>query len=811
VGVAKITNVANASVGKYSIELVKDPGLSAKRLAAIAKRLVEIIPLITAAEAAHAVALAALDMAYEALDAAITQQKPSTTEQSAVVAAIQELTKKKQAWDRLKSEKLLLEKEQTVLTTATQAETRNNVWCIDKTTDLVVNQIVGTAEINGEAGTILVYPGGAAEDLGGILQPTGVSTPSAVFFNWAILPGWQKWKPTYRIGTIVDINYDDGLCDVALDLAYSSTGLPINQAGEEYLLLQPAVTGWTQFCDDNPGFPLVSNTASTSIEMTAQLKADLQTVNAEVNNRHTYKLDTETYGKLEHWTTMSPGGSGDCEDFALTKAKALLDLGYPASAIHIEIGLTQKGVGHAWLVVQTDKGDIALDNGYDTPVPTGALSYTNRRRQTGRNWGEATVILRAVPIYYMGNEDAALFFPPSEGYGGDRVVVEFIEQKWEQPIVIGFESNPRATNVNFYIGKTTSPFSEYARDTISARCLRYFKTGPNASLSNLTNERIKLLVLPCPVRVLSDEELAAIQAFRGRGGRVAFFAGSNREKANEVLTQLGSNFEIMPTRYNTNIKNLSGFMKESGVSAPSMFWVPVQITGWLNFKSSKWGDASLRDFHGYGLQYGSDMAATMIQDAFYKHSSSLNGPFPAIHCSEQKNEIEGSPPPSWTVTWVDPAGAAQVFPAGYRTAYPTDLSAWANWIGANSGSMPHLRMEAYGYTIPTFSTPYGTLWDLEEMMGVDMFGAIMAYEKGSNMSVACMKLSFLTSATGDPAWIDYYYRTVAFINWLNNGEMPIHDFFQNGNTFQPWPPYIPSYYSYGGGYVDGDGSVLVGP
>lgn len=82
-----------------------------------------------------------------------------------------------------------------------------------------------------------------------------------------------------------------------------------------------------------------------------------------------------------------------CEDFALTKAQELLNKGYPASALHIEVGLVSPTSAHAWLVVQTTSGDYALDIiGGDSVKRNSAIrtntgeEYYGRRRQIGENW-----------------------------------------------------------------------------------------------------------------------------------------------------------------------------------------------------------------------------------------------------------------------------------------------------------------------------------------------------------------------------------------------------------------------------------------
>jgi hypothetical protein len=74
------------------------------------------------------------------------------------------------------------------------------------------------------------YDGNAVYDSArdGQLTPTLAMTPAAAFYNLAMLPGWQKWKPTYRYGTITAVDGD--LANVTLDAATSTQqGLGVNQ------------------------------------------------------------------------------------------------------------------------------------------------------------------------------------------------------------------------------------------------------------------------------------------------------------------------------------------------------------------------------------------------------------------------------------------------------------------------------------------------------------------------------------------------------------------------------------------------------
>lgn len=108
-----------------------------------------------------------------------------------------------------------------------------SAWCADLTEDIAGD--VGTIEVPGERGVVQIQPGyednstyDSTRD--GQLQPSIASTPAATFYNLAMLPGWQKWKPTYRYGVILNIDTDANTCDVKLDEVESSQqNLNINQ------------------------------------------------------------------------------------------------------------------------------------------------------------------------------------------------------------------------------------------------------------------------------------------------------------------------------------------------------------------------------------------------------------------------------------------------------------------------------------------------------------------------------------------------------------------------------------------------------
>ena len=136
------------------------------------------------------------------------------------------------------------------------------IWCADKTESLTGS--VGTIEVPGERHDgVNIQPGhdanavyDAARD--GQLLPSVATSAMASYFNRAIMPGWQKWKPTYRYGTVVadSIDFGANTCSVCLDPAYSSQqNLDINQNQGFSLCEVAPPSGFTQFCVGNPTHP----------------------------------------------------------------------------------------------------------------------------------------------------------------------------------------------------------------------------------------------------------------------------------------------------------------------------------------------------------------------------------------------------------------------------------------------------------------------------------------------------------------------------------------------------------------------------
>lgn len=227
-GKAKI--ISGGDKGLYNIELVEHTARITSDLAKIDARLSLLATAISDALAAKAIAQADYNAKRSALDTVIGQYivgqaKKSDVDaaQSAYLAAMKTLQAKSSSHSLLQQEQESKTKQKALLEAIPLAHTVDGVWCADLTEDLAAGVEVGTIEPNGEPdGDIIIYPGGTADPLHQQLQPVMSSTPAGWFLNMARFPGWQRWKPTFRIGTITALYSAEDYCDVTLDSALSS-------------------------------------------------------------------------------------------------------------------------------------------------------------------------------------------------------------------------------------------------------------------------------------------------------------------------------------------------------------------------------------------------------------------------------------------------------------------------------------------------------------------------------------------------------------------------------------------------------------
>lgn len=146
-----------------------------------------------------------------------------------------------------------------------------------------------------------------------------------------------------------------------------------------------APTGFYMLCVAVPSACKITRarnvrTGADGVDLTLDTLELIDRVNREVNAA--MKPQPEAPG-VDVWKIG--GSTGDCEDYALTKRKALIAKGFPSAALLVATVVTRRGEDHAVLVVRTDRGDFVLDNLSQTVKPWTRTGYTFTSMQAQEN------------------------------------------------------------------------------------------------------------------------------------------------------------------------------------------------------------------------------------------------------------------------------------------------------------------------------------------------------------------------------------------------------------------------------------------
>lgn len=250
-GKAKLlTHLGN---GLYSVEIDAGHDLRTKRVAGIDKRLAEIAAELASLQVMLNEARAALNQAKTEADSAIDElvslqgQEDVTTEQLIEASdkaskAVEKAIKANEPVQRfeilmkpLEADQMQLNKEKAQLQ-GLQLKRTVQAWCADFTEDKTGD--AATIEIPGEPTALLVAPAGRAPTPGdGQLLARAMMSPEQAFYNAAILPGWQRFKPDYRKGTVTFLDKENDKANVLLDEAVSTAqSLPVTRKNASLLL-----------------------------------------------------------------------------------------------------------------------------------------------------------------------------------------------------------------------------------------------------------------------------------------------------------------------------------------------------------------------------------------------------------------------------------------------------------------------------------------------------------------------------------------------------------------------------------------------
>tara|TARA_R110002124_G_scaffold111602_4_gene265523 strand:+ start:1272 stop:2165 length:894 start_codon:yes stop_codon:yes gene_type:complete len=139
--------------------------------------------------------------------------------------------------------------------------------------------------------------------------------------------------------------------------------------------------GFISFCLDDPTQCEGGTDTPTNMVMTPDRWTELNTINDYVNSSVPQVEDISNYGVSERWSYPNANG-GDCEDFALLKRKLLIERGWSPADLLIAVVREWNGAGHAILVVDTDRGEVVLDNKNWAIVAWNDTPYTWVKRQS---------------------------------------------------------------------------------------------------------------------------------------------------------------------------------------------------------------------------------------------------------------------------------------------------------------------------------------------------------------------------------------------------------------------------------------------
>lgn len=243
----RATIVDGGADGRYTIQIDTGTGTQAQLVAASAQKIALITARLAVAQAAYDAGVVQLDAQRLTVTTAANAYIDATKhpeDQATIAGTLQiwNLAIKAAATIQKQVQPLLLKRDELrfALTEAERDLARwqnldltdaRPAWCVDLTEDAA--GLVETIEIAGESDHILIAPGAPADvpGAGGALTDRQILSPEQAFFNVAILPGWQKYRPTFRRGTITGLDFDNDTADVTLaDARSSAQRLDVNQS-----------------------------------------------------------------------------------------------------------------------------------------------------------------------------------------------------------------------------------------------------------------------------------------------------------------------------------------------------------------------------------------------------------------------------------------------------------------------------------------------------------------------------------------------------------------------------------------------------
>lgn len=237
----KGTIVNHIADGQYNVTLNIDDSRAQTTITQLEATILQLNTTITELYAIRNTAWIMYDSAKSKMNIIIDKYTQDLATKEQVVAAVADTNSKyrlyveyDRAWwhAQMRQTALTKRKEYIENKLAENPEPTVQAWCADLTEDLSGN--VGTIEIpNERTNDIQIRPGYGGEAVydasrDGQLQQVVSSTAAGVYYNYAMFPGWQKWKPTYRVGKITAKPTDNTAHVLLDDAASSAQNLDVN-------------------------------------------------------------------------------------------------------------------------------------------------------------------------------------------------------------------------------------------------------------------------------------------------------------------------------------------------------------------------------------------------------------------------------------------------------------------------------------------------------------------------------------------------------------------------------------------------------
>jgi hypothetical protein len=417
--------------------------------------------------------------------------------------------------------------------------------------------------------------------------------------------------------------------------------------------------------------------------------------------------------------------------------------------------------------------------------------------------------------------------------GNDEIIIKTFAERYQKVIYNKTSKEEGGGNlVCVFVGDNRTPFSEYDSGDLIEKTIHYWGVEPETDLSKLFEK--KLLVLPCPARILTASETATIKKFLAGERRLVLFSGTDTTISGAILRQLGSKLDILPDRYaHAGYHNAAAF-----ITPKELVWYPAELAGFVTVHKDYWDTAIIKDWKGYGLLY-SDVVSCQIYAGTMWSDETVSAEFVAFHgnykfsqklIDEMTHYLDtynpadhifdhcwwphtgSSPDAEWTYHFESLNDT--LLPTGYITYSYTyadlAISGLRDWMSANQ--MPLYYICAHDADIMAkTSFAAGQYCNYSNYIYRYGVGSYLAYVPGERIIVSGFKPSWL-SMNYDPKDIDSWFATRKLANWFLTATMEYVDLFGDGGFQAPPPVYMHhDIVGSGGGGGFGSGTVIQGP